>query len=358
MAPLSVLQAGAGYFAAFHAEAWLRLPGARLAGLADPVPGKAEALATRLAGADGGPEHGPEGGVATGTDAAAMLAALRPDILDIVAPPAAHLGLIRAALAAPRGLRVVVCQKPFCAGADEARAAVDLAESAGVPLVVHENFRFQPWHRAAKALINAGEIGVPRQATFRLRPGDGRGPRAYLDRQPYFQTMERFLVHETAVHWIDVFRFLFGPVAAVFADLRRLNPAIAGEDAGFILMRHAGGVRTLFDGNRLLDHAADNPRLTMGELIVEGDGGALTLDGFGALGLRRTGERAATEAAGGWPLDGFGGDCVGALQAHVIAHLAEGAALENTGRDYLAVIDVEAAVYRSAETGAVVETPR
>ena len=35
------------------------------------------------------------------------------------------------------------------------------------------------------------------------RFGDGQGPRAYLDRQPYFQTMPRLLVHETAIHWID-----------------------------------------------------------------------------------------------------------------------------------------------------------
>ena len=64
--------------------------------------------------------------------------------------------------------------------------------------------------------------------------GDGWGDNAYLDRQPYFQTMPRLLVVETAIHWIDTFRFLFGEVDAVYARLRRINPAIAGEDAGLI----------------------------------------------------------------------------------------------------------------------------
>ena len=50
------------------------------------------------------------------------------------------------------------------------------------------------------------------RVAFRLRPGDGQGPRAYLDRQPYFQTMPRLLVVETAIHWIDTFRFLMGEV--------------------------------------------------------------------------------------------------------------------------------------------------
>ncbi len=65
------------------------------------------------------------------------------------------------------------------------------------------------------------------QAICRLRPGDGQGPEAYLDRQPYFQTMEKFLIHETGVHWVDTFAYLFGPAQSVYAGLRRVNPAIA-----------------------------------------------------------------------------------------------------------------------------------
>ncbi|MEZ5906603.1 MAG: hypothetical protein R3C69_16410 [Geminicoccaceae bacterium] len=80
------------------------------------------------------------------------------------------------------------------------------------------------------------------QASFRLRTGDGQGPRAYLDRQPYFQQMGRFLVHETAIHFIDVFRFLLGEPEAVLARLVRLNPAIAGEDAG-VIFEFAGNRR-------------------------------------------------------------------------------------------------------------------
>ena len=56
-----------------------------------------------------------------------------------------------------------------------------------MPLVVHENFRFQPWYREAKRLVDAGMLGALHAVAFRLRPGDGQGPRAYLDRQPYFQ---------------------------------------------------------------------------------------------------------------------------------------------------------------------------
>ena len=54
-----------------------------------------------------------------------------------------------------------------------------------------------------------------------MRPGDGQGKDAYFNRQPYFQKMERFLIHETAIHLIDVYRYLFGDIKSVFASLSR-----------------------------------------------------------------------------------------------------------------------------------------
>ena len=41
----------------------------------------------------------------------------------------------------------------------------------------------------------------------------------------------------------------------------------------------ASGATGLFDGNRLNDHVAANPRRTMGEGWLEGSGGVLRLDG-------------------------------------------------------------------------------
>ena len=179
-----------------------------------------------------------------------------PTLLDIITPPKTH----RAFVAAAIERRIpVICQKPFGENYADALAIIELAERANVPLVIHENFRWAPWYREAKRLIEAGQLGTLHAVAFRLRPGDGQGPRAYLDRQPYFQGMPRFLVMETAIHWIDTFRFLMGEVVAVSARLRRINPVIAGEDAGSIVFEFEGGATGLFDGNRLNDHVAKNP---------------------------------------------------------------------------------------------------
>ena len=133
--------------------------------------------------------------------------------------------------------------------------------------------------------------------------------------------------------------------------MAKLNPAIAGEDAGHILFDFPGGARGLFDGNRLVDHVAKNPRLTMGEMLIEGARGVLRLDGDGRLFLRPHGSKTEQPVDYAWVDRGFGGDCVFALQRHVVAHLQDGHPLQNTGRDYLANLRVEAAVYRSNHTG-------
>ena len=268
MKSLRIAGIGAGYFSRFHLEGWRDIAGVEVAGWCDTDVDRVQALAR---------EHDIAQVYA---DAAQMLDALKPDLVDIVTPPPAHAALV--ALAHARGIPVI-CQKPLTPSWRESLALAEAAEHAGVLCAVHENFRFQPWYREAKRMLDAGELGVPHSVAFRLRPGDGQGPRAYLDRQPYFQTMPRLLVVETAIHWIDTFRFLLGEVAAVTARLRRMNPAIRGEDAGYLILEFGDGPTGLFDGNRANDFVASNPRRTMGELWLEGSAGVLRLDGEARL---------------------------------------------------------------------------
>ena len=261
-------------------------------------------------------------------------------------PPETHLEFIKMALA--QNVEAIICQKPFCTSLTQAKEATRLCKQAGIPLVIHENFRFQPWYRCIRQAIDNDLVGIVHQITFRLRTGDGQGADAYLNRQPYFQTMPKLLIHETGVHWIDTFRYLLGTPRSVYAELRTMNPAIAGEDAAYVLFEFDNNKRALFDGNRLLDHAASNHRLTLGECLVEGTTGTLTVDGDGSVDHRAFGAINAQVLmpAQVWP--GFGGDCVHALQLHVVQALTSGQPLENIAEDYMEVLEVEAAIYRSA----------
>ncbi|MEM8647518.1 MAG: Gfo/Idh/MocA family oxidoreductase [Pseudomonadota bacterium] len=335
MTRLKVACAGTGYFSQFHYDGWSRLPVDLVGCCSLDEDALSEVAKTHQISA-------------TFSDFEAMLEETKPDLVDIITPPPTHKTFVRAAIA--RNIPVI-CQKPFCTSLEEARDLAAEITAQGATVIVHENFRFQPWHRELKALIDRGAVGELYQVSFRLRPGDGQGPEAYLARQPYFQKMPRFLIHETAIHLIDVFRFLLGEVSEVTADLRQLNPVISGEDAGIIIFDFKDGRRGLFDGNRLADHPADNRRLTMGEMLIEGSDGALSLNGDGEIHTRPHGQNDWRPHTYDWQNQGFAGDSVHRLQAHVLDHLTTGATVQNTAQDYLTNLEIEEAVYRSSAEG-------
>lgn len=323
---------GAGYFAQLHHRAWMKASGAILGAVADR---DEQAISPPDV-----PRYHSLGD---------MLKREKIDILDIVTPPHTHKDIIKEAIAS--GIRKIICQKPFCHSLGEAQEVTALAAKQNVDLIIHENFRFQPWYRFLKAEIDKGELGQLYQFRFDLRPGDGRGDKAYLDRQPYFQKMPRFLVHETAVHFLDLFTFLFGQPLSVYADLRKLNPVIAGEDAGIIIFEYETGMRAVFDGNRHACHRSDNHRLTMGEAMFETQAASFYLDGFGAVYKR--GHLASDKALilPAYEGDAFGGDCVSRLIQDAVDRWQEGCAPENPACDYLAILALEEAVYESAAKG-------
>jgi predicted dehydrogenase len=339
--PIRVAMVGAGYFARFHLDAWLRMEGARLVAVCDRDP--ATHVHVKSAAAS----------IPVYRELGAMLDTEGADLVDIATPPDTHLTLVEEA--ACRSIDVI-CQKPLAPTRADAVRMVEYCAKAGIVLAVHENMRWTPWHREIARFIGAGKLGQLHRLSMRLRPGDGQGPDAYLSRQPYFQSMPRFLIHETAIHWIDTFRFLVGEITGAFARLERLNPAIAGEDAGVVVFAFENGATGVFDGNRLNDHVSDNPRRTMGEMWIEGSAGVLRLDGAARLWWKPHGE-AEIEHRYEWEDRGFAGDAVFATQRHIISHLLDGEPLENSGYDYLRNLDIEEAVYESSAEGRWIDLP-
>ena len=328
---------GAGYFAQFHYDAWQRLLKGGLAALCDTDGERAKATAAQF--------DVP----CVYTDVAAMLDAEKPDFLDIITPPASHLLLVK--LAAERGISVL-CQKPLAPTLAEAEELVEVAEHAKIRLMVHENFRFQPWHRAIKRELDSGVIGKLHALTIRTRLGDGWQPDAYLARQPYFRTMPRLLIFETGVHFLDLMRFFGGELSRVSAWLSQRNPEIAGEDSGLIVAELASGVRAVWDADRYAEplSSTSDPRLTFGEFLLEGSSGRLRLETSGRLTRKLLGQP-EEEILYSFERRGFAGDCVFATLAHFRDALASGAPFETEGRDYLATLTAQEAVYRAAETG-------
>lgn len=329
---------GAGYFSRFQYEAWSRIPEVEIAAIHDRDEGKALAMAA----AHGIPRcYG---------DWREMIESEKPDFVDIITPPDTHEEMCR--FAAQRGVHII-CQKPLAPALETSRRIVETARAAGVRFMVHENWRWQPWYREIKRIQQAGVIGEFTHILFVMRMGDGWGPNAYLDRQPFFRDYPRLLVYETGVHFIDTFRYLLGEVTHVYAHLRRLNPVIRGEETGQVFFRFANGATAIWDANRYNEVESPSPRYTFGQMRIDAMGGHLTLDTEANLRVKPLGQPGYNVEYEHRDVN-FAGDCVYALQRHFVDCMHSGAEFESHGEDYLKTLAVVEAVYESASRGEVV----
>jgi len=324
---------GAGYFSAFHQEAWTRIPEVHITAVCDLNKEKADSMMRQF--------HVPR----YYADYREMVTKERPDFVDIITPPGTHAGMCR--FLADQSVSMV-CQKPLAPTFEEAKAIVQHSRDRNVRFMVHENWRFQPWYREIKKILERNAIGKLHTLVFRSRMGDGWGAAAYLNRQPYFREYPRLLVYENGIHFIDTFRFLAGEIRRVYARLRRLNPVIAGEDWAMVHFEFEKEVIGLWDANRYNEPNWPNPRYTFGEFLLDGTLGTIRLSGDGKLTLQPLG-KPEREHAYDRPTVNFAGDCVHATQRHFIDCLIGGQEFETNGKEYLRSLAVQEAVYESAE---------
>ena len=325
---------GAGYFSHFQYEAWERIPEVEITAFCNSDPERAKLIRDQF----GVPNHY--------TDYRKMLAKEKPDFVDIITPPPTHLEMSK--IAADMGIHVI-CQKPLAPTLVEAEKIVAYTDAKEIRFMVHENWRFQPWHREIKTLLKSGVIGdTIHTLNFRSRMGDGWPEDAYLSRQPYFREYPRLLVYENGVHFIDTYRYLAGEIDRVYAVLKKLNPVIAGEDCGIIVFDFASGAHGIWDANRYNETNYENPRYTFGEFLIDGNGGSIRLRQDGNIFIQTLGKSERQHVYKHENIN-FSGDCCYTTQRHFIDRLLDGQEFETNGHDYLRTLAVQEAIYFSAE---------
>ncbi|TPL91703.1 Gfo/Idh/MocA family oxidoreductase [Mesorhizobium sp. B2-3-12] len=331
MAALRGALIGCGFFAVNQMHAWRDIEGAMIVAICDRDPERLRIV-------------GDQFGVARRyADAAAMFAAEKLDFVDIATTVGSHRALVEIAA----GHRVpVICQKPFAPTLSDAKAMVKACADAGVPLMIHENFRWQSPIQAVRAVLDSGEIGTPFFGRISFRSGYD-----VFSGQPYLATGKRFIIEDLGIHILDIARFLLGDVSSLTARTARINPAIAGEDVATMLMDHGGGATSVVDCSYATKLAVE----PFPETLIELDGGDGTIRLAQGYRLTVTGKSGTKVSDVSPPLLPWASrpwhniqESVLAIQKHWIDRLASGKEPATSGADNLKTFALVEAAYAGA----------
>ncbi|TIV60742.1 Gfo/Idh/MocA family oxidoreductase [Mesorhizobium sp.] len=324
---------GCGFFAVNQMHGWRDIDGASIVAICDRDPERLRIV-------------GDQFGIARRySDAAEMFAGETLDFVDIATTVSSHRPLVEMAAA---NRIPVICQKPFGPTLADAKAMVKACADAGVPLMVHENFRWQSPIQAVRAVLDSGEIGMPFFGRISFRS-------AYdvFSGQPYLATGKRFIIEDLGIHILDIARFLLGDVSSLTARTARINPNIAGEDVATMLMDHEGGATSVVDCSYATKLGVEPFPETLIEL--DGSDGTIRLaQGYRLTVTRKSGTTVSDVSP---PLLSWASrpwhniqESVVAIQKHWVDCLTRGGEPATSGADNLKTFALVEAAYAGAES--------
>jgi D-apiose dehydrogenase len=322
---------GCGFFAQNHLHAWQSIPGVQLAAVCDRDEARARAAAA---------EFGVPGCY---TDAAEMFAQEHLDFVDIATTMPSHRPLVE--LAARHRVPTIV-QKPFAPDWDDCTAMVAACKAAGVPLMVHENFRFQAPLMAVRQAAESGAIGTPHFGRISFRTGYD-----VFANQPYLAQEEQLIILDLGIHVLDMARVYFGEAETVYCQTQQIRPGLRAEDMATMLLRHRSGATSIVDCSYSSRIDPDPFPQTLVEL--EGTRGSIRL--LQGLRMRVTSGGTSTDTDVSTPLLSWTSqpwhtaqESVLNTQRHWVDCLRRGVAPETSGEDNLRTYALVMAAYRSA----------
>ncbi|MEN5298521.1 Gfo/Idh/MocA family oxidoreductase [Brucella sp. TWI559] len=334
MAELNGALIGCGFFAINQMHAWNDVSGAKIVAICDRDPERLKIV---------GDQFGIERRY---RDAQALFADGCIDFVDIATTVSSHRALVE--LAAAHKLPAI-CQKPFAKTLDDAKAMVKICDEAGIPLMVHENFRWQTPIQAVRKALDSGAIGTPFWGRFSFRSGFD-----VFSGQPYLAEGERFIIEDLGIHTLDIARFILGDVTSLVARTKRVNPKIKGEDVATILMDHENGATSIVDVSYATKLETDPFPETLIEL--DGENGSIRLyHGYRLEVMTPDGTTVSDVSPKllSWASRPWHNiqESVFAIQQHWVAQLASGKETSTSGADNLKTFALVEAAYNSAASG-------
>lgn len=337
MTPLRFAMLGTGFWSRYQLAGWQELEGAECVALYNRTRSKAEKLAAEF------------GVAAVYDDAEALLSQESLDFVDVVTDVDTHAQFV--SLAARRGLPVI-CQKPMAPSLEIARQIVAETRAAGVPLLIHENWRWQTPLRRLKAVLDSGRLGPLVRARI-----DYANSFPVFDNQPFLKGLKQFILTDIGTHILDVARFLFGEASELYCQTRRMHADIAGEDVATVMLRIRDGLTVTCNMSYASRWEHDRFPETM--IAVEGTDGGVSLGADYTLSVfdesgTHTERVAVPQYAWADPAYELIHSSIVDCHRNLLAALRGEGDAETTGQDNLRTLELVFGAYRSADEGAVI----
>lgn len=237
MRPLRVILVGLGA----RARTWARVldadPGTELVAACDPDPKAREAAKAARPGLIVGASLDE----VIGTEA---------DFVLLSTPPGGREAQIAACCKA--GLPVLA-EKPLADDVGVAYRYVEMAEAAGVMLIVGLNFRYLAVTQEMKRLLESGIVGTPGFARFTYERWRD-GTQDWLNSYPL--TMDHPMLWEQSIHHFDLMRFVYGAEPARL-QAHTFNPSwtmYRGDANVSALIEFHGGLSVNYQGTWQAGH--------------------------------------------------------------------------------------------------------
>lgn len=248
---------GTGFWSYYQLAGWLQTGDVECVALYNRTKSKALKLAEQF----GIPAS------AVYDDPAALLDHETLDFVDICTNVETHFPLTQ--LGAAHSLPIV-CQKPMATTLAECEALVQSCKTAGVPLYINENWRWQHPIRQLKKALDTGRIGKVFRASI-----DYRNSFPVFDNQPFLKEIEQFILTDIGSHILDTARFLFGEATTLYCQSYRVHADIKGEDVATVVLTMENGATVIC----LMSYASrrEHDRFPETYVQIEGEQGFLEL---------------------------------------------------------------------------------
>ncbi len=328
---------GTGFWARYQLAGWRELPGAECIALYNRTISKAQALAQEF--------EIP----ATYDDPEELIQKEKLDFVDVVTDVDHHEVFVN--MAADHKLSVV-CQKPIASTLLKAEAMVQTCRSAGVPLLINENWRWQTPLRELKKILDSGEIGTPFRARLDMISGF-----PVFRNQPFLRELDQFILMDLGSHILDVARFLFGEAESLYCQTHRVHSDIKGEDVATVMLRMASKTTVVVE-MAYAENPLERECFPQTLAFVEGDKGSLELGTdywIKVTTASGTTKKRFPPPHYSWanPAYEIVHSSIVSCQANLLQGL-NGGSVETTGEDNLRTMRLAFAAYESAANGKAV----